>query len=110
MAALLSAAHQWPCEVWSTIRCRYVKAAASVLLVLGIITAAANVWCLGPINKQYIPQAVRHAEIVLERKVRLGGMTLPMLAVAQSSALSSTYLSGQHLGCNRKQLLISESE
>ena len=48
--------------------CRYVRAAASVLLVLGIITAAANVWCLGPINQQYIPKAVRQAEVVLERK------------------------------------------
>ena len=48
--------------------CRYVKAAASVLLVLGIITGAANVWCLGPINQQYIPKAVRQAEVVLERK------------------------------------------
>ena len=48
--------------------CRYVKAVASVLLVLGIITGAANVWCLGPINQQYIPKAVRQAEVALERK------------------------------------------
>lgn len=53
--------------------CRYVKAAASVLLMLGIITAAANVWCLGPINQQYIPKAVRQAEVALERKVSLRG-------------------------------------
>lgn len=37
--------------------------------MLGVITAAANVWCLGPINQRYIPQAVRQAEIVLERTV-----------------------------------------
>ena len=48
--------------------CRYVKAVASVLLVLGILTGAANVWCLGPINQQYIPKVVRQAEVVLERK------------------------------------------
>lgn len=48
--------------------CRYVKAFASVLLVLGIITGAANMWCLGPINQQYIPKAVRQAEVVLQRK------------------------------------------
>jgi len=41
--------------------------------MLGIITAAANVWCLGPINQQYIPKAVRQAEVALERKVSLRG-------------------------------------
>ena len=46
-----------------------MKAAASILLVLGLITAAANVWCLGPINQRYIPQAVIQAEVALERKV-----------------------------------------
>ena len=65
--------------------------------MLGIITAAANVWCLGPINQQYIPQAVRQAEIVLERKVSLTGIMLPMLAVPQSSAFSFQSLSGDRL-------------
>ena len=87
-----------------SICCRYVKAAASVLLVLSIITAAANVWCLGPINQQYIPQAVRQAEIALERKVRLTGMMAPMLAVPQQSAVSLQSLSKDRLcdeaGCN----------
>lgn len=80
-----------------SICCRYVKAAASILLVLGIITAAANVWCLGPINQQYIPQAVRQAEIALERKVRLTGIMVPMLAVPQILAVIFQSLSGARL-------------
>ena len=65
--------------------------------MLGIITAAANVWCLGPINQQYIPQAVRQAEIVFERKVSLIGIMLPMLAVPPLSAFSFQSLSVDRL-------------
>ncbi|CAL8466123.1 g5659 [Coccomyxa elongata] len=50
----------------------YVKAAATALLILALVTAAANVWCVGSINRRYIPQACAQAEAVLERKVGLG--------------------------------------
>lgn len=50
---------------------RYVKAAATLLLLLGLLTAAANVWCVGSLNRKYIPQACAQAEVLLERKVCL---------------------------------------
>jgi hypothetical protein len=51
------------------LRCRYVRAVASVLLLLGLLTAAANVWCVGSLNRRYLPQACAQAEAMLERKV-----------------------------------------
>ena len=51
--------------------CRYVKAAATVLLMLALVTAAANVWVVGSLNRRYIPQACAQAEVLLERKVSL---------------------------------------
>lgn len=48
---------------------RYVKAAATVLLMLALVTAAANVWVVGSLNRRYIPQACAQAEVLLERKV-----------------------------------------
>ena len=83
--------------------CRYVKAVASVLLVLGILTGAANVWCLGPINQQYIPKVVRQAEVVLERKASPSLHSLPHVAYAACCLLifSSLYLfpSAQNYTC-----------
>ncbi len=59
----------FPASQSGLVICRYVKAAATALLILALVTAAANVWCVGSINRRYIPQACAQAETVLERKV-----------------------------------------
>ena len=86
--------------------------------MLGLITAAANVWCLGPINQRYIPQAVIQAEVALERKVSHAACTghyhRPHDACSQalvvallSSAHSDTFRSKQ-LCCSSTKWLWAE--
>ncbi len=42
--------------------------AASVLLLLGLVTAAANIWVVGSINRRVLPRACAQAAQALERK------------------------------------------
>ncbi len=69
-----------------------MKAAATVLLMLALVTAAANVWVVGSLNRRYIPQACAQAEILLERKVSHSSLNLdcPALNTALSQILSLT--------------------
>ena len=47
-----------------------MRAAAGLLLLLGLATAATNLWVVGALNRRVLPQAAAQAAAALERKVR----------------------------------------